>query len=88
MNLSINASHAIHDAGEVHITLSEMEIRESQISKSKENEIVSGKYLQLTVSDSGIGMGDQTVCKLFTPFLAAPIAAPIPAALPPTITTS
>jgi len=65
LNLCINAMHAMPDGGNLNITT-------ANLSLSKENcqslDIQPGEYIQLTISDNGKGMDQETVEQIFEPF--------------------
>jgi len=67
MNLCTNAYDAMREKGGVlKVQLNPVEINEQQ---SAENiNINPGKYLKLTVSDTGMGMSDETIKRIFDPF--------------------
>ena len=61
-NLCINARDAMPDGGELTIQTKNIEITEP------ESDIPPGKYVQLIVADSGIGMSEETKKHIFEPF--------------------
>jgi len=65
LNLSINAMHAMPEGGELGMTTSNYEINsvDSQVLQ-----ITPGDYVKLAVSDTGIGMTEEIVCRIFEPF--------------------
>ncbi len=67
MNLCTNAYHAMRNKGGVlTVSLTELEVPPGELFF--ENDIPPGKYLQLGVSDTGIGMDAQTQKKIFEPY--------------------
>jgi PAS domain S-box-containing protein len=67
MNLCTNAYHAMPETGgTLAIALKDMEISEDVIIPGQE--IISGEYLQLEVSDTGHGMDEETKEKIFDPY--------------------
>jgi CheY-like chemotaxis protein len=62
MNLVLNAAEAIGDQeGEVTIALGEEDV-------SAGGDTVEGRYVRLTVSDTGVGMDDKVRARIFDPF--------------------
>jgi two-component system cell cycle sensor histidine kinase/response regulator CckA len=66
MNLSINASDAMSDGGELDITTSNFHL--SKTSDDDDLELLPGDYIMLTVRDTGQGMDKTTKEKIFDPF--------------------
>ncbi|MCP3874361.1 MAG: response regulator [Desulfobacteraceae bacterium] len=67
MNLCTNAYHAMADTGGI-LTV---QLVETQISDSKdvfEHNITPGKYFELEISDTGVGMDEKTLLKAFDPY--------------------
>lgn len=65
VNLCINASHAAPQGGTIAISTRNYE---TTINQAKALNINCGKYVTLTVTDSGIGMDEHVVSKIFDPF--------------------
>ena len=66
MNLITNAYHAVEDKnGAIDIELKGIIIEENDLS---DEELLPGKYVRLSVSDSGIGMAQSTINKIFEPY--------------------
>jgi len=66
MNLITNAYHAVEDKnGVIDIELKEIIIEQEEVPVK---ELLSGKYVRLSVSDSGIGMDQSTINKIFEPY--------------------
>lgn len=65
VNLSINAMHAIQDAGQLTIHTYNTHIDESN---SPVPQISSGDYAVLSITDTGCGMDSATRDKIFEPF--------------------
>jgi PAS domain S-box-containing protein len=67
MNLCTNAYHAMEKTGGVlSVSLAEMEYEASGMGK--DTELPPGKYLQLTVSDTGQGMESHVMERIFDPY--------------------
>jgi len=67
MNLCTNAYHAMIETGGV------MKVKLSQIDISKgkdvfHHDIQKGKYLELEITDTGVGMNEKTLLKAFDPY--------------------
>jgi len=66
MNLCLNASDAMPDGGVLSISLTNEAIDESYHRMSPE--IAPGRYVLVTVEDSGHGMSEETIERIFDPF--------------------
>jgi CheY-like chemotaxis protein len=66
MNLCINARDAMPRGGQITITAENVSLDESQARMHPD--AVPGRYLRLSVSDTGTGMSPETVQKIFEPF--------------------
>lgn len=68
MNLCTNAKQAIGDTyGSITITLKNYTIAEPQLFQQN-TPLAKGKYLHLSITDSGIGMDKEMQAKVFDPF--------------------
>ena len=66
MNLVTNASHAMDsESGEIEVNLKRVEITGEDASHRG---IMPGPYLNLTVADSGHGMDNRTISRIFEPY--------------------
>nr|WP_295889855.1 ATP-binding protein [uncultured Devosia sp.] len=63
LNLAVNARDAMPDGGQLTIDLRQLEGSESGLG-------LSGAYLRLAVSDTGIGMDDKTLKSAIEPFFS------------------
>lgn len=66
MNLAINARDAMPEGGRLRIATSSLELRESWILEH--GTLEAGSYAVVTVSDTGLGMDDETKRRIFEPF--------------------
>lgn len=66
MNLATNARDAMPDGGTIAISLETRELDDAFIRTHGYGE--SGKYACILVSDTGVGMDEETVKKIFEPF--------------------
>jgi PAS domain S-box-containing protein len=67
MNISINARDAMPQGGRLVIETSGLEVDESLAGKLDVN-MAPGRYVMLTVKDTGTGMDDETLSRIFEPF--------------------
>jgi len=65
LNLSINAMHAMPEGGELKISTSNVQVGslDAQVLN-----IPRGDYIKLTLLDSGCGMTDEIISRIFDPF--------------------
>ena len=67
MNLAVNARDAMPDGGILTFATEKVSL-ESETVSSMHAEMQAGEYIQLSVSDNGDGMSEETRKKLFEPF--------------------
>ncbi|MDP3285203.1 MAG: PAS domain S-box protein [Desulfobacterales bacterium] len=67
VNLYVNASDAMPGGGSMYIGTENIILSENQI---KAHEAKQEKYIKITVTDTGIGMDDATMQKIFEPFFS------------------
>ena len=65
LNLFVNASHAMPDGGNLIVETNNAVLDGSYV---KPFEINPGKYVKIAITDSGIGMDENTKNKIFDPF--------------------
>ncbi len=68
LNLGINARDAMPDGGTLTISTADRIVREQGISSDPE--LPDGCYLELCVTDTGVGMTDEVQKKIFEPFFS------------------
>ncbi|MCG8587726.1 MAG: PAS domain-containing protein [Proteobacteria bacterium] len=77
MNLVINAAEAVGEeaAGEVVITTEEVELDADEVEETVgEEALPAGRYVMLSVRDSGCGMDAKTRARIFDPFFTTKFA--------------
>ncbi|MBU2454018.1 MAG: response regulator, partial [Proteobacteria bacterium] len=67
LNLIINASQAMPEQGDIFVTTQNMFIKEDH---DYPFEIQPGRYIKVTIKDTGIGMDMETQKKIFDPFFS------------------
>lgn len=66
MNLCTNALHAmIDEKGSICVGLCNKQV---QAKQAKENDVSAGKFIVLSVSDTGHGMDSKTIAQIFEPY--------------------
>ena len=67
LNMTINAKHAMPEGGSINIATENTRIGsvESQVLQ-----VISGDYIKVTISDSGVGMSKEVASHIFEPFFS------------------
>ena len=65
LNLAINARDAMPDGGDLIIETTNFEF---DAKSARDNDMPIGKYVQISVSDTGMGMTQEVINKAFDPF--------------------
>jgi CheY-like chemotaxis protein len=66
MNLAVNARDAMPDGGELDISTRTAQVAIDPSNRTQDRP--AGEYVLLTVTDSGVGMDEETIQHLFEPF--------------------
>lgn len=67
LNITINARHAMPNGGVLTIETRRQKILQKQAEKRK---IAPGEYVELSITDTGVGMDEETVGRIFEPFFS------------------
>ena len=67
LNLYVNAGHAMPDGGSLHVQTENMLLSEKDLL-TKSCQLRPGRYVKVTISDTGIGMDESTLQRIFDPF--------------------
>jgi len=65
MNLYVNAWQAMPGGGDLYISLENTELDEEKVAP---HNLKTGKYVVLTITDTGLGMDEATQARIFEPF--------------------
>ncbi len=63
----VNASHAMPDGGQCVIMTENVEVGKSD-TPAQNKGVAPGRYVRISISDTGAGMGSQTMERIFDPF--------------------
>jgi PAS domain S-box-containing protein len=67
MNICLNARDAMNDGGTLRIGVENLRIDENYLNP----DATVGRYVQITVDDTGTGMAEETVKRIFDPFFTS-----------------
>lgn len=67
INLAINARDAMPEGGVLEIETSNIELDADSLA-SRSDEVAPGKYVRVSISDTGVGMDSETLESAFEPF--------------------
>jgi PAS domain S-box-containing protein len=67
MNICLNARDAMNEGGTLRIGVENLKIDENYLNP----EAKPGRYVQITVDDTGTGMSEETVKRIFDPFFTS-----------------
>ncbi|MCA9719234.1 MAG: response regulator, partial [Myxococcales bacterium] len=70
MNLMLNAAEALRGPGEIRVTTALETVTESELVAVRGGELPPGRYVVLRVADTGCGMDEQTLSRIFDPFFS------------------
>ncbi|MGD0211227.1 MAG: PAS domain S-box protein [Desulfomonilia bacterium] len=65
LNLFVNAWQAMPDGGELFLSAENVDLNEIDV---RPHEIEPGRYVKVTVADTGLGMDEATKARIFEPF--------------------
>jgi len=65
LNIMVNAAQAMPDGGDLHIVTENVVLDASRV---KPHDLPEGRYVRISITDSGVGMDQATMRKIFDPF--------------------
>jgi len=66
VNIAVNARHAMPRGGRLTVEVSNAVLDEDAVADRPETE--PGEYVQLAITDTGVGMSDEVLAQIFEPF--------------------
>lgn len=72
LNIGINASHAMENGGDLIFETKNIELNET-FCKESTFDILAGKYIQISIQDTGGGIKEEDIKKIFEPFFTTKI---------------
>lgn len=70
LNLCLNAQQAMADGGTIKVSTRTTTLTRAQVTRCVPPETRPGKYVELTVTDTGCGMSPDMVTRIFDPFFS------------------
>ena len=67
LNLYVNAGHAMPDGGRLQVQTENIFLSERDLL-TRSTQLKAGRYVKVTISDTGVGMDEVTVQRIFDPF--------------------
>jgi len=68
LNIALNARDAMPAGGRLSITTRSVELGSVDAARHPGTEIIPGRYVKLTITDTGQGMDQMTLARIFEPF--------------------
>jgi PAS domain S-box-containing protein len=68
VNLCTNAAHAMEEMGILDVSLQEVRLKAQDLAELSIADLSPGKYLKLSVKDTGMGMSSDTMQRIFDPY--------------------
>lgn len=63
LNVVVNARQAMEDSGQLDVSAENVLVREGE-----KRSLAAGSYVKITISDSGVGMSEESLRRIFTPY--------------------
>ncbi|MFQ5495553.1 MAG: PAS domain S-box protein, partial [Phycisphaerae bacterium] len=74
LNLCLNAKEAMPDGGAIRLGTGEAELTDNDVSRCVPYDARPGRYAELVVADTGCGMDENTIQRMFDPFFSTKTA--------------